>query len=152
MSEPLEEFFEAAAAFCHWAEGAPGTPDEEAQTALRLLVGLYSLAFRLPRESEEKESISVPDEQWQIVFKRFGALPFNYYNTVVDPFDFEKPDLCVGDLADDLADIWRDLKPGLFLYRSGNRKAAACAWHEGFAIHWGRHAADAIWALQRWCR
>lgn len=152
MALPLEDFFEAAKAFCLWSESAPGTPDEEERTALQLVSRLYSLALQIPSDFHEKEALSIPHEKWQIIYERFGTLPFNYYKAVIDPFELEKEDICLGDVADDLADIWRDIKPGLSLYESGNRDAAAYEWQESFTIHWGQHAANAIWALQSWRR
>jgi Domain of unknown function (DUF5063) len=150
MERVLEEFFEAANAFCLWAESAPSTPNEEARTALRLVSRLYSLAFQLPDDFQQAETLAIPHEEWLVVYKRFGVLPFNYYNTVINVLDLEKADFCMGDIADDLADIWHDIKPGLSLYQSGHRNAAAYVWHEYFIVHWGQHAADAILALQSW--
>jgi hypothetical protein len=54
------------------------------------------------------------------------------------------------DLADDLADIWRDVKSGLLLYRSENPAAASWEWRFHFKAHWGRHATGAMHALQAW--
>lgn len=152
MVSPLEDFFEIAKAFCLWSESPPGKPDDEVSTALQFVSRLYSLAFQLPSDFHENEALSIPHEKWQIVFERFDSLPFNYYKTVVDPFELEREDICLGDVADDLADIWRDIKPGILLYESGNREAAGYEWRESFNIHWGQHAANAIWILQSWRR
>jgi hypothetical protein len=56
-----------------------------------------------------------------------------------------------GDLADDLADIYRDLKPGLLAWHTGEDKYLGDVlyqWaHYGHVHHWGRHAVNAMRAL-----
>jgi len=47
-----------------------------------------------------------------------------------------------GSLADDLTDIYCELKHGLRSMDTG-RDRAVQGWHTGFAHHWGRHLADA---------
>jgi hypothetical protein len=96
----------------------------------------------------EEEDIS--DEEWNRVFKRFGALPFNYYSTFFSPAKLLEEDPVVGDLADDLADIYRDIKAGLWLYDHGHTTQAVWAWRYTFQIHWGRHATNALYALHAW--
>lgn len=59
---------------------------------------------------------------------------------------FEEEPL-TGDLADDLADVYRDLKPGLVLYEGGHIDEAVWHWNFHFNIHWGRHAAEALYAM-----
>lgn len=85
-----------------------------------------------------------------IIFRRFGALPFNYYATLCDPREICNSEVTMGDLADDLADIWRDLKRGLGLYEMGRHTAAAWDWRYSFRSHWARHATSALEALYRW--
>ncbi len=62
----------------------------------------------------------------------------------------ESLEFMVGDLADDLADVWSDLKSGLRYYEKGRIEDAAHEWRANFDIHWGEHAADAIAVLQEW--
>jgi hypothetical protein len=56
-----------------------------------------------------------------------------------------------GDLADDLADIYRDLKPGLSAWATGDDRFLGDVlyqWvHYGHVHHWGRHAVNAMRAL-----
>lgn len=148
--ERLEAFFHTAAEFCRWAEGDPAAPDEEVATALRLLSGLYAQALELPTLFDEADAPGLPHEEWLAIYKRFGSLPFNHYAAYSAPYDTEDPCPGIGDIADDLADIWRDLRGGLALYEKGNRAAAAWEWRDSFNIHWGRHAAGALHAFQCW--
>jgi hypothetical protein len=148
--ERLEAFFGTASEFCRWAEVRPATPDDEVATALSLLSRLYAQALELPPLFDEEDAPKVSHEEWLVIYKRFGSLPFNYYAEYSEPHCTEDPSPGMGDLADDLADIWRDLKGGLALYNKGNHAAAAWERRESFNIHWARHAAGALYALQCW--
>ncbi len=148
--QQLEAFFRTATVFCQWAEGSPTAPDEEANTALRLLAQLCAQVHELPPLFDEEDAPELLHEEWLVIYKRFGALPFNYYAVYSEPNDTTDPSPGIGDLADDLADIWRDLKGGLALYQKGNHASAAWEWKNSFNTHWGRHAASALYALQCW--
>ena len=146
----LEAFFDTATAFCTWAESVPAAPEKEADTAIKVLSKLLALVHELPELFDEEDAPGIAHEEWLAVYKRFGALPFNYYASYAEPHDTNDPSPGIGDVADDLADTWRDLKGGLALYHKGNYAAAAWEWRESFNIHWGRHAAGALYALQCW--
>lgn len=148
--QQLEDFARTASAFCDWAEARPGAADEEINTALRLVSQLYVQALDLPALFDEEDAPAISHEEWTVTYKRFGALPFHYYAAHSEPTDMADPSPGTGDLADDLADIWRDLKGGLALYHKGNQAAAACEWRDAFHAHWGRHAASALYALHCW--
>jgi len=77
-------------------------------------------------------------------------MPFRYYESRHNPLDIENREYALGDIADDLADIWRDLKPALELYDNNDHAAAAAEWQFDFEIHWGRHATAALYALHCW--
>jgi hypothetical protein len=146
----LEAFFDTATAYCAWAESAPGAAEEELETAIRMLSKLLALVHEIPETFDEEDAPVLSQEEWLAIYKRFGALPFNYYASYADPNHLEDPSPVTGDVADDLADTWRDLKGGLALYLNGNYAAAAWEWRESFNTHWGRHAAGALYALQCW--
>ena len=63
----------------------------------------------------------------------------------VPPEDHE-----IGDLADDVADIYRDLSAGLALVDAGHALEAQWELRFSFLTHWGRHASGAIRALHCW--
>jgi uncharacterized protein DUF5063 len=51
-------------------------------------------------------------------------------------------------LADDLADIWLDLKRGLLALEGGAPASdVTWEWRFGFYTHWGRHATEALRAV-----
>jgi hypothetical protein len=137
--------------FCLWAEGPASEPDVEVRTALRFLAGLYSAALDLEAEVDWSHAPDRPsDEEWQIIYKRFRGLPVGYYSECLDPTKVPCESQGAGDIADDLADIWQDLKGGLLLHDSGNADAAVVHWHQTFALHWGHHAASALYILDYW--
>ena len=135
--------------FCNWAEGQPRSEEEEVHIAIKLVASLYSGALSLPNNDpgEDIEEERVSDDQWKVIYRRFGALPFNYYFEFFSPAKLDDNEQVTGDLADDLADIYRDLKAGLSLYDLGHRQEAAWEWKSSFHIHWGRHASSALNAL-----
>ena len=148
--QQLEDFADTATAFCAWAESVAIVPEEEADTAIKMLSKLLALVHELPELFNEEDAPGLTHEEWLAVYKRFGELPFNYYASYSEPHDTNDPSPGIGDVADDLADTWRDLKGGLALYQKGNYAAAAWEWRESFTSHWGRHAAGALYALQCW--
>ncbi|MEO1368159.1 MAG: DUF5063 domain-containing protein [Acidobacteriota bacterium] len=139
--------------FCAWADSAPGAPKAEADMALRLLLRLHLLALDL-RDVDADERAPEPElthDDWKAAHARFGSLPFQYYATLHDPHeDITGTDVQLGDIADDLADIYIDLAGGLSLEDAGHSNAAEWHWRYLFWHHWGRHASAAIRALQVW--
>ncbi|MBL8755667.1 MAG: DUF5063 domain-containing protein [Planctomycetes bacterium] len=154
MKDPLKEFATAASDFCSWCESEPATAVVEARTALQHLPRLYLLAHGLRElhDAPEVDGDRPTESAWRSVFKRFAALPVNYYYTVSDPLQIGggPPDCTIGDLADDLADIWRDLSDGLSLFRLGHLESAEWEWAFSFRTHWGKHAVDAMRSLHVW--
>ena len=150
MNEPLTDFSSTVQDFCSWVESTPASEIDEAKRALKLLAALYHQALNLsaPDTEEDIEAERISDDAWKKAYKRFGALPFNYYVSVFNPSEIdEEKSQTMGDLADDLADIYRDLKAGLHLFNKGYTREAAWEWKLHFNIHWGRHATSALHAL-----
>ncbi len=142
-------FAHVARSFCQWAEQPPGSPDAESLAGRSWLCRLYAAALELPSDVEvsavEHESCS--DERWKRVFKRFGALPINWFSQVPDSRVIPGGEPVAGDVADDLADLFRDLWDGLQAYDSGSHQDAASAWRRSFEVHWGSHVTNALVAL-----
>jgi hypothetical protein len=89
------------------------------------------------------------DDAFARAVKRFSTFPFNFYRVVFDPHDMESPDEPVtGMLADDLADIYRDLAEGLDNYRKGHVAEACFDWSQSYRSHWARHAVSALSAIE----
>ena len=144
----IDAFAKTAREFCAWAESPPLTPAAEHFTAARLVAKLYASALDLPvsAPTDAPDAPRVSDDAYRALHKRFGALPFQYYSEMFNPFEFEAAPV-TGDIADDLADIYRDLKYGLWFYEHGHVPAAVWEWRTTFGFHWGRHATGALLAL-----
>ena len=159
MREVRNQFVEAARSYCAWCvaehtgQDGPAGEAEQARAALAHVVTLYRLGLGLCElDAPDVEEREVTHEQWQVTYDRLGPLPFGFYTSAFDPQlrDNLEPQCEIGDLTDDLADIWRDLTNGLTLFDCGHEDAAEYQWAWSFRNHWGRHAASALHALHCW--
>lgn len=152
LARAVERFDAWATASAVVADGE--TPDQaarrEACTARRLVAELLAAGAALPNRlelgdplSEEGADVGPTTAEWEAVYRRMSALPFQHYSCV-EPGAEDAEDLGVGDLHDDLADIWRDVREGLEHWRAGRPGDALFHWHSLFRVHWGAHAADAL--------
>lgn len=151
---PASEFHAAALDYCIWCERhRPEAPADQARMALELLAKLYVAALNLPSSppcGEDPEVEEVTQEAWRAIYNSFEKMPFCYYGVVLEPHVLPPGEAGVGDLADDLADIYRDLKDGMNFWAAGNVVEAVWYWRQHFGFHWGRHLADAVHALHTW--
>jgi hypothetical protein len=99
------------------------------------------------------ELVYVPGEvargDEDVLAQRLRRMPFQYYvEPVVDGFELQLDGAqCLGDLCDDLHDIWVDMRRGLEEWRAGRPLEALAEWNLLFACHWGPHAVGALKAL-----
>lgn len=120
---------------------------------LCMLVRLYGIALELrsPETADwDLDGESTDDATWRRIYERAASMPFQLYGEVFDPHVMPPEEAVVCDLADDIADIHRDLTKGLSLYERGHAVEAEWEFAFQFRIHWGRHATDAIRALHNW--
>ncbi len=116
--------------------------------AERLLCDLYRRALDLPDVSGDEDAPDIPEAEWQKIYKRFQMLKPQSYSKLFDPCAIPPENEVIAcDLADDLADIWRDLKKGLILWDLGGVNAASRQWRVSFSSHWGRHVTGALQAF-----
>lgn len=117
----------------------------------QLLPALYSSALNMPEAdpTDEPDIDRLSHEQWNELFKRIKAKVggWAYYQEMFDPYDFSELSPVVGDLADDLADIYRDLVEGVDLWNLGRHADAIWTWKSNFQSHWGEHALGALRAI-----
>ncbi len=144
-----EEFVKAVKEFCSWAESEPCGEEKEVKTAITLLANLYSkaLPITIGTPNFDIDAKRISNERWKEILTRFGSFPFKYYRVVFDPSHIDTEEPVVGDIADDMADIYRDLSAGLSLYESGHKVEAVWEWKQNFNSHWGRHVTSALYAL-----
>ena len=125
-----------------------------AREALLELTALYLAAIGLPSpfvaEAESEHSLRVNDEEFDQVRTHCRRLPFQYYGEIFDPTVIPPEEPVVGDVADDIADIYRDVITGLRLFDASLVDDALWEWGFGFRTHWGKHASSAIRVLHCW--
>lgn len=88
-------------------------------------------------------------ELWNLLFDSLRSLidEGDYYSVVFSPYAQPPDEPVTGSLADDIADIYRDLLDGLAKWRRGEVDAAVWEWWIGFTSHWGEHVTSALRAL-----
>lgn len=146
-TDPVARFAETAERYCAWAETAPESADGEVETALRLLLELTVRVLDLPEPDADGPELDGPtDAEWKAVLRRFTTIQVQLYGTCL-PDDVAGDQHLTGDLHDDLADIWRDVRHGLDHYRAGERDEASWQWRFSFRSHWGYHAGEALRVL-----
>jgi hypothetical protein len=151
MESYLKEFADAARAYQSWAVNEAGSEFENAKEGLRHLLTLSHLVLNLsplPEVGDDPEaSLRVTDDERQIVYLAARKIPLGYYSEIFDPLSVPLQEGVVGDLADDFADIYREVVEGLRLYDAGYHEQAHWQWVFGFSSHWGEHATSAIRVL-----
>lgn len=145
-----EQFAIAARMYCAWAEGEPLDSHSDARTARMLCAELLRRAIDLPQIFADAPEGKEHSKDRRRVYHRLASLPVNMYSTCSDVLLVPPDPPAVGDLADDLADIWLDLRNGLELWESGYHSAATWYWRFHFETHWGRHVTSALHVLQTW--
>lgn len=146
-----ERFSREARRFVDWADGSASKDKMLAPVGLRRIVALYAAALDLPQpwsEGVTAEHTPGPglSERLNAVRARAAAIPLQHYSEIFSPLlPPEQP--VVGDLGDDLVDIFRDVAAGLALYEAGSVEDAIWHWGFNFQVHWGEHASSAIRAL-----
>jgi hypothetical protein len=171
MSKPwwdrpsVPEFREVAQRFIALIDGRDRlTATDLLHRAHFALPRLYSSGLALPVKPEEayeedddtvleyhEPDISLHQSLWRPIFgsltTQIGPL-WNCYQEVFDPYADPPEDVVTGSLADDLADIYVDLREGAQLWSRGLHDEAVWQWRFSFESHWGEHATGALRAIR----
>jgi hypothetical protein len=157
----VTQFKEIAERYCTLLEAVPEDNSIWTQQVLVTLSRLYALAHDLPDielpddAPDISDSINVTIAERKKVSDRVKSILGTQvaYWAYIDPTEpSESSDEPVfGNLADDLADIYRDIKPGLRAWATGDDRyltSIIIAWKFPlFGSHWGVHAVSALRAL-----
>jgi hypothetical protein len=154
-AEIAKQFASVAKKFCDVIESTPNLDRTELLVQIyTILPQLISHAISLPKvepndnESYEKlrTKLSLSHAQWSELYQslKIKLGDANLYWAVWDPM--KKSEAIHGSLADDCADIYRDLKVGLDLSGADQAVLESNIWHWrfGYHSHWGKHAIDAL--------
>jgi Domain of unknown function (DUF5063) len=149
----IETFRALAERYCAFIESSDSLKRGEFVWQLaEHLIGLYSAGMRLPFASGDDDfdtPSAMTHDEWQDLFQRLRSKldDVDIYSVMFDPYESGSTPL-TGSLADDAADVYRDLKAGLSVIAGGGgMDNAVWEWRFGFDHHWGKHAADALYAL-----
>jgi hypothetical protein len=152
MLPAVNAFIGNVRAFCAWVE----SDKHDCLTARQLLLVLMHAIPDLRLQDEvEPPGEEIPRREydgWKSDFARFDDLPFHFYRTVHSSCDVDDDDSVVGDLRDDLADIYGDLWHGLMALDRGHAAYAVEHWHDSYCYHWGHHASQAVHAIDDYFR
>ena len=158
VNDPISAFTAEARDYCAFVEDSPTSNSWIfTQECLTRVLRLYQAALLLPELSPESADLleGIKHERWNTVRESIERrLSRDYYWVVFEPLEQDKPELVLGLLSDDLADIWRDLNPGITAIDSGRTTFVSNVvwnWRFSFETHWGQHAASAIYALHALC-
>jgi hypothetical protein len=145
----IAAFSETAARFCSWAEGDAGDPDDDLYLAMIHVAQLYAAVLIMPGADPMPDVVDryVDKNDHVALYERFRKLPFQFYGDVYDTTLVPPEEPTVGDLADDLLDIYSDVRTGLAHWNAGEFVHAAFHWKFTWGVHWGRHATGALQAM-----
>ncbi|MGM9484540.1 DUF5063 domain-containing protein [Roseateles sp. NT4] len=141
-------FAELARGFCAWCEGESLGDSPEA-TAGQWIARLHAAALALPDVGADNADglPDLPEREAVRAAANIARFAGCHYREFFDPDPSLQNEAVMGDIGDDLLDIYEDVKAGLVLTDQG--RGADALWHWSFLhrIHWGRHAVGAMFAL-----
>jgi hypothetical protein len=157
----VRAFKDAAERYCTLLKSAPPNPVKWVAEVLAALSALYAAGNALPEFELSDSAPDIPDsldvtvEEWRLVFGRVQKAlgKQDAYWTCFDPSEplDSDPKPMINSLADDLADIYRDVMPGLKAWATMDDRyleTIVFDWKcPNFGSHWGVHAVSAMRAL-----
>jgi Domain of unknown function (DUF5063) len=147
------DFIPVAERFVAFVDTSSALGREELVRQLeRQLLDLYAAGLDLRPVEPTDESAplkSMTEDERAALHQRlateFGE--FDGYRFIFDPYDHGATPV-TGSLADDVADVYRELTDGLSVLKTGgDLRRALWEWRLGFDNHWGRHVAHALYAV-----
>ncbi len=152
MPDSIEAFVDVARRYCAWVESERHDLLTGRQLLLELMQGIPDLVDERVGLGADVEYPSRGHDGWVVDHKRLADFPFQYYREVFSPIELDDDAPVVGDVHDDLADIYSELWHGLKALDAGDGEYAAWHWAESYFQHWGSHAAGALCAIDAYYR
>ena len=152
--EACDRFSEVANQFCDAIDSVKDVNRVDLAIKIYpLLPLLIAEAIKLPTvglSERGDETINIKGGmthgQWEEMYSRLKEElgDWDLYSQVFDPT--KDREVIYGSLADDIADIYRDVKGGIVLYQTGLASPDHIVWEWRFSFysHWGHHAIDAL--------
>jgi hypothetical protein len=143
-------FKEIAEEYCAWVEGREVREDPGVWLA-QILAEMVHVIYSIPDDGLWDAGAGEEDGYEKRYYNEVRAslpkLPFQYYREVFEATDLQSDESSLGELYDDVADIYGDLKEGLFVHEHISPSEAERCWRQSFRYHWGEHATGALRAL-----
>jgi hypothetical protein len=161
----IVNFVAAVRKFCGLVESCADNAENWIKRTLSALSDLYSCALHMPilniddvPEFDEGD-YDVSDEEVRQISGNIGSLlqEQRYYWMCFEPAELpiDENEPVIGDIVDDLSDIYRDIKPGLNAWNTENDSIIPIIifnWNfPNFQTHWGLHALSALRLLHHIC-
>lgn len=141
----IAAFADVARRLCTFCETkCPLSPEELLELA-KLLAELNRAALELPDVFDDEDAAA--EDSVQGLPPGTWSAPFDLYWDVFDPLRINPEEPVPNSLADDMSDIYLDLKKGFAQYDRGHPSAAAWTWRFLYWNHWGGHLVGAQRAL-----
>ena len=144
MSSQLREMEDLARSYCELVEAASERDETWIQQVAGLLPQLHMAITALGGVPDDVEHNLVADLDAR--FELYGYLRklLGDRDAYWMEFDAAHDKQCMsGSLADDLTDIYCELKLGLKIFDGDEPERAIEGWHKGYHLHWGQHLVDA---------
>lgn len=143
------EFAALAEEFCRWCENGETLPTQElAEQTSRYLARLQAAVLLLHPEPEYAELPLLSPQVRRKVELKFADFSGMYYRECWDPDPQSDEEPSLAEVAEDVLDVYDDLRAGVCMQQAG--QTAQALWHWWFChrVHWGRHAVGGLLALQ----
>jgi Domain of unknown function (DUF5063) len=150
-----DRFGIVAKRFCSIVDSAPSIDRTElVERIYRVLPKLIDQAIAMPdvelsKRRRRKPPRGVGQHEWQLLYQSLQEKlgDWNLYRQVFNPT--QDTEAIFGSLADDISDIYDELKKGLELNETSQSQPedAIWEWKFSFQIHWGKHVIDALLAI-----
>ena len=146
MSSQLREMEHLARSYCELVEAASESDETWIQDVAGLLPRLHMAITALGGAPDDLQHTLVADLDAR--FELYGYLRklLGERDAYWMEFDAAHDKQCMsGSLADDLTDIYCELKHGLKLLegRPSEPARVLSGWRNGYKVHWGQHLVDA---------
>jgi len=152
----MVDFVTSANAYCHFLENLQEVTGrvfiERSVTLLaKVYAGILMTGETEPGIGSNAEQ-TVTEQDWSVIYRRISMLlgAHNDYLLPAGEQDFDRSDLVTHTIAEDLADIYQELKDFTTSYARGLEELMNdAAWEvkERFGEHWGRKLLAALAAL-----
>lgn len=145
----IKEFANLAREYCNWVESDDKKNETELFNLQILLSKLYCWGIQLPDcdTTDLFQSEKLPEHNHNKLIQYFKEFPVQYYSAIFNANIVPSEEPVTGDVIDDLVDIYKDLKDGLWYLEQGSEVDAVFQWRFSLGVHWARHILGAMYAL-----